>query len=170
MFQRVQTHHTRKFRCKMTVQSKYFYNALLQIKGKIVKKAISMYKLIKPSFLPQRTGITRDVSRDPFPPFQIQRMSSTCTNKYRFQATVYEFVREPSRFHFLICSLFKKRFYLFHKISVLNIDCTIVFYVMRRTKLDPTYIYFNILHWQQVAICYIHKLPQKTKGITYKLP
>ena len=158
MFQRVQTHHTRKFRCKMTVQSKYFYNALLQIKGKIVKKAISVYKLTTPSFLPQRTGITPDVLRDgavhdPFPLFQIQRMFSTCTNKYRFQATVCEYVRESSRFHFLICSLFKKRFYLFHKISVLNIDCTVVFYVMRRIKLDSTYIYFEDVLGQWQLMC-----------------
>ena len=47
----------------------------------------------------------------------------------------------------LTCNLLEKIFYLFGMVSVLNTDCTVMFYVMRRTKLDPTCIYFkNILY------------------------
>ena len=47
----------------------------------------------------------------------------------------------------LTCNLLEKIFYLFGMVSVLNTDCTVMFYVMRRTKLNPTCIYFkNILN------------------------
>ena len=43
-------------------------------------------------------------------------------------------------FYHLTCS---KKNYLIRMISVLNTDCTVEFYMMRRTKLDPTCIYFE---------------------------
>ena len=44
---------------------------------------------------------------------------------------------------FLHATCSKKILYLFHIISVLNSDCTVIFYTMRRTKLDLTCIYFE---------------------------
>ena len=44
---------------------------------------------------------------------------------------------------FFTYNLFKKMLYLLHTISVLNTNCTVIFYAMRRTKLDLTCIYFK---------------------------
>ena len=49
---------------------------------------------------------------------------------------------------FLTFNLFTKNIYPFYMISVLNTDCTVEFYVMKRTKLDPICIYFEDI-WHQ---------------------
>ena len=49
--------------------------------------------------------------------------------------------------YFFVQNDILKNIYLIHTSSVLNTDCTVVVYVMRRSKLDLTCIYFdNILH------------------------
>ena len=45
--------------------------------------------------------------------------------------------------------VYRKIFYLVRMIVILNTDSTIVFYVTRRTKLDPSCIYFKNIFTQQ---------------------
>ena len=52
---------------------------------------------------------------------------------------------------FFYIQLVQKMLYLLHTISVLNTNCTVIFYAMRRTKLDSTCVYFDdVLHQQQL--------------------
>jgi hypothetical protein len=45
-----------------------------------------------------------------------------------------------------------KLLYLLNSVSIFNFICTGVFYVTRRTKLDPTYIYFDLFSSSNLCV------------------
>ena len=101
--------------------------------------------------LTKRTGITRDATRRVYGETRdsiklcdldndVQSLLKIC--KCYFWTAVHGLHEAPTTF-LALKFVHKKIFYLPRTGSVLNTDCTVVFYVMKRTKLNPTYIYFE---------------------------